>query len=340
MAEMQRTFAGYTESEAGPNIVVDGSPNRSTVLTLTHWPGIDQPSGLADDLSAQMAFRYLDGPVPHPPATVVTNNHFDQDGVVSVFALVRPDDALAHRELLVDVAAAGDFATYRHRDAARASMALWSYASSELSPLAGQLTGLDEADQCSLLYHETLPLLIPMITQPERFRDLWAAEDERLTASEEAIASGEVTIGERPDVDLAVITVPAGTPRRPGHRFGTGGLQFRPIHPMAINNATRCVRQLVVHGRAYRYVDRYETWVQYRTRRLARRVDLAPLADRLTALETGPGRWRSTPPSALTPLLSSDDESSLDPDTVVAEVVHHLATAPPAWDPYRTRSLA
>lgn len=45
-----------------PNIVVDGSPNAGTVLTLTHWPGIAQPARLGADLSAEMAFRYLGAP--------------------------------------------------------------------------------------------------------------------------------------------------------------------------------------------------------------------------------------------------------------------------------------
>ena len=93
-----------------PNIVVDGSPNAATVLCLTHWPAIPDAAGVADDLSAQMAFRYVDaGMGRHGAATIVTNNHYDQDGLVSIYALVEPDAALAARDLLIDVAAAGDF---------------------------------------------------------------------------------------------------------------------------------------------------------------------------------------------------------------------------------------
>jgi hypothetical protein len=72
-----------------------------------------------------MVFRYLEDRVPlHGHARVVSNNHFDQDGLVSVFALVDPVEARARRALLEDLAAAGDFATYRYRDAARASMVI------------------------------------------------------------------------------------------------------------------------------------------------------------------------------------------------------------------------
>jgi hypothetical protein len=88
------TFVGYPQSAAEPNVVVDGSPNDATVLTLTHWPGFPQPEGFQFDLSAEMAFHYLDAPIDHRPADLVTNNHFDQDGLVGLHALINPE--LAH----------------------------------------------------------------------------------------------------------------------------------------------------------------------------------------------------------------------------------------------------
>jgi len=100
-------YAGYPASAGEPNVVVDGSPNEGTVLTLTHWPGYPQPPGFEFDLSAEMAFHYLDRPIDHPPADVVTNNHFDQDGLVGLHALTKPALSLQHRLLLIDVAAAG-----------------------------------------------------------------------------------------------------------------------------------------------------------------------------------------------------------------------------------------
>jgi hypothetical protein len=313
------------------NVVVDGAPNAGTVLTLTHWPGIVQPSGLAADLSAQMAFKFLRrGDDPH--ADVVTNNHFDQDGLVGIHALVYPELSLAHEALLVDVAAAGDFATFRHREAARASMALHAYGDEARSPIADQLVGRPYAEQCALLYETTLPLLLPMVLEPERFRDLWVDDDASLTASEAAIADGRVTITEHPQVDLAVVHVPEDEPARSGHRFAHA--LVHGVHPMALHNATECLRILVVHGRRYRYVDRYETWVQYRSRLPLSRVDLEPLATALTAAEPGSAAWSADAPSVLTPELTHTDESGLDETTVVERLVAHLRSATPAWNPY------
>ena len=67
-----------------PNVVVDGSPNGDTVLTLSHWPGMPTPPELRDDLSAQIAFHALAEPQRFDGVDAVTNNHFDQDGLTSV----------------------------------------------------------------------------------------------------------------------------------------------------------------------------------------------------------------------------------------------------------------
>jgi hypothetical protein len=255
--------------------------------------------------------------------------------LVGVHALVAPELSLAHRQLLIDVAAAGDFGTYGDRRAARASMTISAYSEADRSPLAARLVGPYD-QQCVVLYEATIPLLVPMVLDTDRFRELWADEDEALTASEATIADGVVTIEEIPDIDLAVVTIPDDEQSRTGHRFA--GESFDGIHPMAINNATSCLRLLVLHGRTYQYVDRYETWVQYRSRRPLPRVDMRPLAERLTAIERRSTVWTSSAPGSLTPTMRVDDESSTEPSVVREMVVAHLRSAPPAWDPYAAKT--
>jgi hypothetical protein len=312
-----RDVVRYDDYEASldtPNIVVDGSPNESTVLTLSHWPGIPAPAGLARDLSAEMAFSYLDAPPDHPAADIVTNNHFDQDGLISIFALIEPDAALPHRELLIDVAAAGDFATYRDRRAARAAMTMARRGAAETTCSYSEFT--------HQLYTELLPEVLPMVLDTERYRDHWGAEDAELTASEQAIAAGRVTFDERPDLDLSIVTIDADEPSRSGHRFGHD--RFDGLHPMALHNATDRFRLLLIHGRTYRYVDRYETWVQFQTRPTLPRVDMRPLAEELSALEAGAVTWTAGAPSSLTPELAPDGESTIDQAVVVDALVRHL----------------
>jgi hypothetical protein len=253
-------YVPYEELVGRANVIVDGSPTERTVLSLSHWPHLPVPPGLEADLSAEMALAYLDRFDLHDAAELVSNNHFDQDGLVSVFALVHPDAARARRDLLIDVAAAGDFATYRSRDAAHISMAIAAFADPERSPLSGA----SEDDHTAVLYQELLGRLPELMDDPERFRDLWAEEDSTLAASEQLVGSGQVHIKEDEDLDLAVVSVPEDAPRSGGHRFGS--MWTKGLHPMAINNATGRVAVLCVRGRSYEFAYRYETWVQYRSR--------------------------------------------------------------------------
>jgi hypothetical protein len=118
-----------------PNVVVDGSATDATVLTLSHWPGSPTPVEVRDDLSAQIALHALDHPEWFTGVEAVSNNHFDQDGLAAAFALVEPDGARQRAALVVDLAAAGDFATFRTRDGARLAMAVAAFADESRSPL-------------------------------------------------------------------------------------------------------------------------------------------------------------------------------------------------------------
>jgi hypothetical protein len=334
-------YVRYGELDAGvPSVIVDGSPAPGTVLCLSHWPGIGSPSQFAADLSAEMAFAYLDAFDLHQGASAVSNNHFDQDGLVSVFAMTQPDDALSRRELLVEVARAGDFAVTSSRKAARISMTVAAFADPGRSPLSAHPTSdvaPDYDEWVEILHGELLGRVGELCDHPEHYTDLWAEEDATLTESERALERGIIAIEEVPDLDLAVVTVPDGAELHlaGGHRFG--GEWVAGVHPVALHNATERGALLVFSGRRPELTYRYESWVQFRSRVVRPRVDLAPLAERLDDAEGGARPlWHAGPVSSLTPRLSMTEgaESSLDPSRVRALVERHLRESPPAWDPY------
>jgi hypothetical protein len=329
-------FAGYESCADVPNVVVDGSPNAGTVLVVSHWPGMPTPAGTEADTSCQMVFRYLDrGADLHDGARLVTNNHFDQDGLAGIYALTDAEDGMRRRGQLEALASAGDFGVASDRTSARISMAVSALADPATSTL--QLPD-DYGERCVVLYEHAVAVLPSWLDDPDRCRQLWVQEDAELAAAEAALASGNVQIDEHPEVDLAVVTLPASG-RSAGHRFA--GRRFTGIHPMVLHAATdRSVVLVVdpVDGR-HHLTCRYESWVQFRSRNIRPRVDLAPLAERLTAQETGAARWTATPPSDLTPELATDPDgpaSSLDPQHLATAIIVFLVGAPPAWHPYRT----
>jgi hypothetical protein len=339
-------FVPYHLLGEEPNVVVDGSAAPATILTLSHWPGSPTPVEVRDDLSAQIAFHALDHPDWFAGVGVVSNNHFDQDGLVSAFALTDPETAVHRRELLIDIARGGDFATFITRDGARLAMAIAACADPDRSPLDPATFLGSYADQCGQLYVQMLERLPGLLARPDAANALWAEEDAHLQTSIEAIAAGNVRIEEQPEIDLAIVTMPDQTAgagqgeHRLAHRFAHqfGREWTETVHPMAVNNATQMLRVMLVQGRRYRLELRYEGWVMLTSRPVLPRPDLRPLADALTGLEPAGARWTADPPGSLTPFLRliDDAESGLEPRVVRAELTRFLAVAPPAWDPFRT----
>ena len=327
-------YVAYFEIGDRPNVIVDGAATDSTVLTLSHWPGAPTPEAFTADLSAEIAFRYLDQPELHVRADVVSNNHFDEDGIMSIYALVDPDGAMARRALVEDVARAGDFGTFRSREAARISFAISTLADPERSPLGAAFFDRPYEQLAHGLYVALLDRLPGLLDDVGFSGGLWVEEDEELARSERAIDSGEVTIEEIPELDLAIVRVPEAFAPHAVHRFTQG--RTARVHPMAVHNRTGMLRVATIAGSSYDVALRYETWVQLVTRRAVPRVDLAPLADRLNERETSGGAWTFDGVGAITPSLHLED-SAIGPDDFLTALTSFLVDAPPAWDPYRPR---
>ncbi|MEY2431668.1 MAG: hypothetical protein QOC92_1393 [Acidimicrobiaceae bacterium] len=331
-------FVPYTALVGEPNVIVDGAATTATVLTLSHWPGSTVPAPLRADLSAEIAVRYLERPDERVDADLVSNNHFDEDGLLGLYALVFPDDALARRELVIDVARAGDFAWSHTRQAARVAFALSSFVDPAVSPLDAAVFQGEYQEVAARLYGELLPRTTELLTNPDRFRDLWADEDAHLTMSNAMLDDGEATIVERPELDLAIVTVPPTLRERVVHRF----TQTRDagLHPMAVHNRTEMSRVAYVSGHHYEVQQRYETWVQLVSRRPLPRQDLGVLAERLNHLEADGGKWQFDGADYITPRLALRDatESSIGPTQFVAELLTFLPDAPSAWDPWAPRN--
>lgn len=280
-------YVPYHQVGDKPNIIVDGASSPSTVMTLSHWPGSDTPLPLKADSSAQIVFNYLDNPDFHVEAEAASNNHFDEDGLVGLYSLLNPHEAQDLREILLDVASAGDFGVYKERDAARISFVLSAWSNVETSPLNEGVFRSSYMEQTAVLYEELLKRFGKIIENIDKLEQFWSKEDERLSASEAALRDGSIKIEEDADIDLATVILPASWAEDSPDSAPIADL----VHPMAIHNATSCLRVLIVQDKRYQYYDRYETWVQYVSRAVFERVDLSPLCEKLNAMEKHSARW-------------------------------------------------
>ena len=189
-------FVPYKRLGFTPNIIVDSQPLESTLLTLSHWPGSGSPPELKADLSAEIVFNFLETDYPRPRAEAISNNHFDEDGLVGLFALLNPQIAKEEKEFLLDVATAGDFGTFKNREAAHVTFVLQAWAQPAQSPLNRTVFQRPYDEITSILYEELLPRFSNLFQRVHFLEQYWKDEDTLLEWSEGAIERGEIKIEE------------------------------------------------------------------------------------------------------------------------------------------------
>jgi hypothetical protein len=322
-------YRAYSELDGVPNVIVDGAGQGDTVLTLSHWPGSGSPAEFRADTSTEIVLNYLDTPGAQeeyaPDVHAVSNNHFDEDGLCAVWAMLNPGLAIQTRDRLVDVATAGDFSTYRRPQAAKVAFTIRSYADPEFSPVADELVGDDSSG--SSRYRALLPLLQDFVEETDRYGAFWDDEWSAMLRSKTAMVMGEVDLREVPHVDLVVAE------------------SSEPLHPMVLYPNTERLRVLTaLPGGQYQLRYRYETWVQFASRPVMPRVDLTPLLPRLQEMEEEAVEWAYDGNSSITPVLKPvglDGQaapSSLSLGALLDEIVAYYEREQdnPAlqWNPY------
>lgn len=308
--------------EGRAHVAVDCGRAPGTVLALSHWPDSGTPASLEADTSALIADRYLRrlagaDPPAGPTVSLLTNDHYDEDGLFALWLLLErpPEDAPA-RELAIAAAEAGDFATWADPWAARTAIAAMRMAERHTTPfpdVGRVLNRVRDRDPAGDLYLCILPRVAGLLADPERYRMLWAAEWAAVEADAALIDAGEARMWDEPDADLTVVETP------------------RPLHELAVHPRTCRTRILMATPDGVLHVrHRYETWVRYVSRPLAPRVDLVPLVPRLQELEANPGTWVAEDMRAPRPMLYLRGDgrgpapTSLSPERLAHELAAYL----------------
>jgi len=331
-------YVPYKEVGNQQNIVVDGAPLHSTVLTLSHWPNNRTPEVLKRDTSTAIVFAYLDSPDLYQQVEIVTNNHFDEDGLFSMFALSQPTIALRHRELLIGGGMAGDFGVFTDRDAVRLCFIIEAFTDKRMSPLPKEAFTGCEHQRVTTFYRQMLERLPEILEDVTEYRRYWHEQDAQLQESESLIAKGDVRIEEIPESDLAIVHIPDGLPALNVRRYLQS--ERASVHPFAIHNATNCNRIVRIQNGSYEFQYRYESWLQVVSRPPLFRVDLNGLAGQLNFMEAAAGTWRADKVTEIVPrlFLEGTDRSSITEEAFIEEVREYLSEQPVAWDPYNWES--
>src|SRR5437660_8639842 len=101
-----------------PKLSVDGTV--ANAVHFSHWQGNETPAAVKADTSTEIALNLIAAPNFDKLTRgieLVTNNHFDTDGVLSVWTVLTGERALELRAKLIPAAEAGDFSEFTGEDA-------------------------------------------------------------------------------------------------------------------------------------------------------------------------------------------------------------------------------
>ena len=322
-------FEFYHEGLKGaPLLAVDGTVDGA--LHLSHWEGNTTPRELKADTSTEIALNFAAWPRREEWARgveVVTNNHFDADGVLSVWAVLNGERASGLRDELVSAAEAGDFSEFPNERAVRVSVLLQGgdnpFVPGVNSPLVEHLAGGARVDE-RRAYELVLPEVERVLTRTDEYEPLWREGWAGIERTLESFARGDSRVVEDADAKLSVVTLAPDL-------YGPGGFDparhAAPYTALAHNARGEVVLVATPYGDgwAYRIDYAYHSWAETVARPRVARRNLSGLLGRLNVLERGRGVWKADR-SELTSAVKffnhagAQAASRLEPDEVAAEL--------------------
>ena len=204
-------FEFYTEALANvPKLSVDGTVDNS--IHFSHWEANATPAEVKADTSTEIALNLVASPnrvALTNGIELVTNNHFDTDGVLSVWTVLNGERALAYRDLMISAAEAGDFSEYSSDDGVRVSIAIQgsdqaSPNNDDGSPLARLLAG-EKVDDDARAYELVLPEVERLLTNINDYESLWREGWESVVAAIESFERGESNVTEYSNLSLITL---------------------------------------------------------------------------------------------------------------------------------------
>src|SRR5215213_4647202 len=322
-------FEFYTEAlENVPKLSVDGTVDNS--IHFSHWQGNTTPPEVKADTSTEIALNLVASPNRAALTNnieLVTNNHFDTDGTLSVWTVLTGERALAHRDLLISAAEAGDFSEFSSDDGVRVSIAIQgsdqaSPNNDDGSPLARLLAG-EAVDDDARAYDLVLPRVEHLLTNINDYESLWRNGWESVVAAIESFEKGRSKVVEYSDISVITLA--------PELFDGAGFSPTRHSAPYtAISKFAKGELFLIAipttSGCFYRIDYPYYSWAETVVRPRIQRRDLAPVLQLLNRKETNlDGRWQTDSREMTSAVKFLDSAgtlaaSRLEPDEV-AEVL-------------------
>lgn len=303
-------------------ISVDGLVPNS--YHLSHWKGNQTPSPLKADTATEIAFRYLchsDRKSFFPQAGIITNNHFDTDGLFSVWALLNPRKAEPMAGRMIAAAEAGDFSIFSSEEGVQMNLLISALCQSDESPL-NEMIHTYSGPREAAYYKGLLPLIPDLFRKKDQYISFWQAPFESILHSMKLFEKGVIGVEEYEEEDFSVV-IDENRPARQAIDYHCQGNLILVIED----------REKKEGGFAYELEYRYYAWADTVTRPPIKTINMEPLAEILNRLEDHKaGSWMTGnyPGQALTSALKYTDEqgqrqlSRIHPSEMIRTILSHL----------------
>jgi hypothetical protein len=292
-------FEFYTEAlDSVPKLSVDGTVDNS--IHFSHWEGNHTPAEVKADTSTEIALNLAASPNRAQLTNgieLVTNNHFDTDGVLSVWTVLNGERALPYRDLLIAAAEAGDFSEYSSDDGVRISIAIQgsdqaSPNNDDGSPLARLIAGV-EVDDDARAYELVLPRVEHLLTNIDDYESLWREGWNSVAAAIESFEQGKSRVTEYSDGKISLIILAPGLFDGAGFSPTRHSAPFTAISKFA-NGELFLIAIPASGGWFYRIDYPYYSWAETVVRPRIERRDLSGALNALNEKESNrEGSWQT-----------------------------------------------
>lgn len=275
-------YRAYTpELERVDKIIVDGNA-CGVGLELSHWPGNLTPPAFKADLSLEAALRFVAalGLESHTAEReIVTNNHYDTDGLLAAWAVLNPREAWRHAPAMLDAANAGDFYEFTTPRATQFDLIVRAFEDESRSPIVGALAGRSYSERSQIAVEALAEQLPGLLYDTGRYRGLWEEPYARIVELIQTINRGRVVIREWPEARMSTIVSPVPLNHYARNIFA-GGHRILEANPAGA-------------GTVYRLHYREYLWYDVITRPTSPKHSLRGIAERLNEMESddSAGAW-------------------------------------------------
>ncbi|WP_371825727.1 DUF6687 family protein [Nonomuraea turcica] len=277
-------YLAYTPELAEiDKILVDGN-EAGRGLQLSHWPGNRTPKHLKADLSVEIALRFIADP-GHSEwvrgREIVTNDHYDTDGLLAAWVVLNPESAAEHAAALIACAEAGDFYEFTHPDAVKLDLTIQAFADPERSPFRVEPAGASTVEFEQRASDEILARLPGLLYDVSDYEELWGERYEKIVGRLGWLNDGRVRVREWPEARMSTIESSDRLDHFARNTFCNG---HRILEAVSVPGGT----SYVLHYREF-------LWYDIVSRASSPKHRMTRTADRLNELEpAGDGAWAVT----------------------------------------------